>query len=231
MDEWAASEALRQYFEALLGRFGPQGWWPARSRLEVILGAILTQNTAWENAARAIAALRRAGLLRLDRLKAVARRELEGCIRPAGFFRQKSRAIRHFLEWLFEVHGGSLSAVFSGSPLKLRAELLELDGVGPETADAILLYAGNQPFFVADAYTRRVLARHGWISPEADYTEAQAFLHGHLPRQAPLYNEFHALLVEAGKRYCRRPAPRCKGCPLEDFLPRDRPLVISRSSA
>ncbi len=210
---------LQQYYVKLLQELGPQRWWPARTRLEVILGAILTQNTAWRNAALALTSLRRAGLTNLARLRKASRAELETCVRPAGFFRQKARTIRNFLDWLAVAHRGSLNSFFTTPPAELRRHLLELKGVGPETADAILLYAGQQPFFVADAYTRRILARHKFVSPIGDYSEAQEFLHQHLTPDPALFNEYHALLVEVGKRYCKRQAPQCAGCPLEPFLP------------
>jgi endonuclease III related protein len=216
--ETAASPLLTGYYAALLRRFGPQQWWPARTRLEVILGAILTQNTAWHNATLALGNLRQAGLLSWRGLRAAGLDALEACVRPAGFYRQKARAIRNFADRLERQHGGSLASLFSLPAEELRRQLLELRGVGPETADAILLYAAERPMFVADAYTRRVLARHGIIPAKADYHETQEFLHTHLPRQAALFNEFHALLVEVGKKHCAPRAPSCPGCPLEEFL-------------
>ncbi len=213
---------LETYYEALLRQFGPQRWWPARTRLEVILGAILTQNTTWKNAARAISRLRDAGLLQWPRLRQASLSQIESCVRPAGYFRRKASAIRTFVEWLDRAHQGSLDALFRQSPDQARTQLLALRGVGPETADAILLYAGKLPFFVADAYTRRVLARHNLIAPEADYPAAQQFLHHHLPADEGLYNEFHALLVETGKMHCKRQAAECRGCPLERYLPGSR---------
>lgn len=213
---------LDRYYNRLLDDLGPQGWWPARTRLEVIVGAILVQNTGWENARLALARLRRAGLLRLEPLRAVSRAELEELIRPAGFFRQKARTIKRFLGWLEGAYGGSLARLFSTPADELRQELLNLKGVGPETADAILLYAGRRPVFVADAYTRRVIVRHGLLSADAGYRAAQEFLHRHLPPDPAMFNEFHALLVEVGKRYCKSRAADCMKCPLREFLPAGR---------
>lgn len=224
---------LQQYYEKLLDELGPQGWWPARTRLEIVLGAILTQNTTWNNAALALKRLRKAGLLTLSRLLGVRQAQLEELIRPAGFFRQKASAIRNFLDWLAAAFAGSLGSVFKQSPEVLRSELLDIRGLGPETVDAILLYAGRQPFFVADAYTRRILARHDLLPEGASYEAAQTFLHRHLPADPALFNEFHALLVEVGKRYCRRRAPCCQECPLQEFLlhePQDRPTELTAGS-
>jgi endonuclease III related protein len=211
--------ALENYFYRLLDQFGPQEWWPARTRLEVILGAVLTQNTNWQNAARAVHSLQRAGLLNLARLCEAPQARLESLLRPAGYYRQKARTIRNFLTWLEQTYAGSLKAMFARPAAELRRELLAIKGLGEETVDAILLYAGRRPFFVADAYTRRVLARHGWVAPTASYAQVQRFLHGHLPPNTRIFNEFHALLVEVGKRHCGRSQARCAGCPLEGFLP------------
>jgi endonuclease III related protein len=211
-------EVLEQYYKSLLQQFGPQGWWPARTRLEVILGTILTQNTAWQNVTVAIRRLRKGGFLRWPRLREASTIQIEACLRPAGYFRQKTRTIQSFVKWLDTTHHGSLDALFAQPPQALRNRLLERPGLGPETVDAILLYAGKQPFFVADAYTRRVLSRHGLISPRDGYAAAQQYLHQYLPRDQAIYNEFHALLVETGKRHCKRQAPQCDDCPLENFL-------------
>lgn len=215
----APKPSLMRYYEELVRSYGPQGWWPARTRLEVIVGAILTQNAAWRNAELAIRQLRNARLLNLRKLMAAEQGEIESCIRPAGFFRQKAATIRRFLDFLGTHHCGSLTRLFSQRAADLRERLLAIKGLGPESVDAILLYAGDLPFFVADAYTRRILSRHGWLRTAATYAEAQAFLHRELPRDAALFNEFHALLVETGKRYCHRSAPKCGECPLRYDLP------------
>jgi endonuclease-3 related protein len=209
----------------MLDELGEQGWWPARTRFEVILGAILTQNTAWHNAALAISSLRKAGLLTSARLREAPLEKIANVIRCAGFFRQKARAIRNFIDWLGSAHGGSLNLLFATEASTLRRQLLALKGLGPETADAILLYAGKQPFFVADAYTRRILARHGHIPRDAGYSEVQHFLHRHLPPDSALFNEYHALIMEVGKRYCRPRDPRCDVCPLRELLPQRRSVA------
>ncbi|MGH9650348.1 MAG: endonuclease III domain-containing protein, partial [Terriglobales bacterium] len=225
------AQTLRQYYQTLLGRLGPQAWWPARTRLEVILGAILVQNTSWNNAALAITRLREAGLLNLARLQGAPLARLEACVRPAGFYRQKTAAIRNFLAWLQRSCQGSLARLFARPAAETRPDLLSLKGLGPETVDAILLYAGRQPSFVADAYTRRILSRHGLVSPLAGYAQVQEFLHRHLPAGHALFNEFHALLVEVGKRFCKRQEPNCAACPLQEFLPRPNSAVAGADRA
>ncbi len=217
---------LQQYYARLHENLGPQGWWPAHTRLEVILGAILTQNTTWRNAALALRRLRKAGLLKLAKIQQASRADLEACVRPAGSFRQKARTIRNFLAWLAAAYDGALAALFARPAAESRRELLELEGLGPETVDVILLYAGRKPYFIADAYTRRILGRHGLIPLTAKYGEVQQLLHRNLLPDPAMFNEYHALLVEVGKRYCQRQAPRCEGCPLEPFLPR-HPIVGS----
>ncbi len=219
--------ALHRFFAKMLSELGPQDWWPARTRLEVILGAILVQNTAWQNTALALKQLRKKGLLNLARLRTASPAKVEACVRSAGFYRQKARTIQNFLGWLEHECQGSLGRMFALAPEELRRQLLEVKGLGPETVDVILLYAGRRPFFVADNYTRRVLARHGMVHPSADYAEVQQFLHGHLPSDADLFNEYHALLVEIGKQHCRSRAPRCEECPLEEFLEQHQPIEIS----
>jgi len=215
----APGETLHLFFSTLLDSFGPQGWWPARTRLEVILGAILTQNTTWRNATLALKGMKKAGLLHWPALRQVSVADLEFCIRSAGFYRQKARTIRGFVEWLERRHGGSLDSFLGLDTAEGRRQLLDLKGVGPETADAILLYAGRHAVFVSDAYTRRVLSRHRLLAETVDYEFAREFLHRHLPADQAMFNEFHALLVEVSKRYCHRQVARCEECPLRQFLP------------
>ncbi|HXE74327.1 MAG TPA: endonuclease III domain-containing protein [Candidatus Xenobia bacterium] len=218
---------LRRYYRRLSSHFGPQYWWPARTRFEVILGALLTQNTSWVNVEKALNNLRCEGLLRPDKLARVSPARLEKLLRPSGYYRQKTRVVRGFLAHLQRRYGGSLRRLLARPANQLRAELLSLHGIGEETADSILLYAAGQPVFVVDAYTRRVLARHGLASETARYAELQGFFHRHLPGDASLFNEYHALLVAVGKNYCRRRAPDCAGCPLGPELPTPRLTSIS----
>ena len=217
----------RLAFRRLLARFGPQGWWPAagtyrprrygapspRQAFEVCVGAILTQNTAWTNVEKALAALRAGRALEPARLGRLPRRRLERLIRPSGYFRQKAERLRGFARWARG--SGALAGRLRREPLPaLREELLGLHGVGPETADSMLLYAGGRPSFVVDAYTRRIGSRVGWFSKTAPYGDIQAFFAAKTGRSAAAYNEFHALLVRLAKEHCRT-APACARCPLK----------------
>jgi endonuclease-3 related protein len=204
--------ALRIY-KVLLKAFGPQHWWPGDTPLEIVVGAILTQNTSWTNVEKAIIALKAAGLLDAKRLKGVAIEKLAELIRPAGYFNVKARRLKNFFEWLEANYEGDLDKMFARGLSSLREELLEVRGVGPETADSILLYAGQKPSFVVDAYTYRVFSRHQLIPADTTYDEIKEFFESNLPADVQLYNEYHALLVALGKKYCK-PRPLCAECPL-----------------
>ena len=209
---------LKAAYDKLLERFGPQGWWPGETPLEIVVGAILTQNTNWQNAARAIEQLREAAVLQLPELHTISIAELEQLLRPAGYYRIKARRLRNLTQRIVDEFDGDLDRLLELSGDALREQLLTVRGVGPETADSIVLYAANQPIFVVDAYTARVVKRHGWLEPEADYHAMQTYFHDALPAETQLFNEYHALIVRVGKEYCR-PTPRCEGCPLESLLP------------
>ena len=201
-----------EIYQRLLSAYGPQGWWPADTRFEVMVGAILTQATAWRNVERAIQRLKAAGALSPERMARLSEGELAELIRPAGFFRQKTRRLRALLR-LIGQHG-SVERLLSLPAGELRRELLAVPGVGPETADSILLYAAGYPVFVVDAYTKRILHRLGLLSGEkAGYEEVQELFESNLPRDPKLYGEYHALLVRHAKEHCRA-RPRCPGCPL-----------------
>src|SRR5262249_29611394 len=204
---------LLRLYAALLRRFGPQRWWPGRSVYEIAVGAILTQHTAWTNAARAIAALRGRRLLDASRLADVDVTVLAQVIRSAGTYRLKARRVHEFTAWLLKRFGGRWGRLPREPLTPLRGELLGVSGLGPETVDAILLYAAGRPVFVADAYARRVLARHRLIGRVTGYEHARTFVEAHLPSDPALFNEFHALLVAVGKAHCRT-APLCERCPL-----------------
>jgi endonuclease-3 related protein len=215
---------LLRLYEALRRRFGAQRWWPAQSPYEVAVGAVLAQHTAWGNAARAVAALRARRLLTPSRLAAVPIGSLGRVIRPAGTPRVKARRLRALSRFILERVDGRLHRMRTMPLGPLRADLLDIPGLGPETADAILLYAAGRPVFVADTYARRVLARHRLIDPRAGYEEARRWLEAHLPSDPDLFNEFHALLVAVGKSHCRS-RPRCEGCALRFDLRGRRPRL------
>jgi len=211
-------EQLLEIYQTLLGFFGPQHWWPGETPFEVAVGAILTQNTSWTNVAKAIANLKAAGCLDATKLHELDLADLEELIRPAGYFRVKAKRLRNFIDWLCDDYRGDLKNLEGISTSRLREELLSISGIGPETADSILLYALNRPVFVVDTYTARVMVRHGLISPEGlDYHSLQDLFMSNLEPDVALFNEFHALLVMTGKDYCK-PTPRCSRCPL-DRLP------------
>jgi len=208
-----------RYFRAMLRAYGPQRWWPARSRFEIIVGAILTQNTAWTNVEKGIETLRAAGLLDPAAMARTPRARLARFIRPTGYYNQKAARLHGFLSFLKRRHGGDLDRLL-GLPVKrLRTQLLALSGIGPETADSIILYAAGRAMFVVDAYTRRILGRHALIGEDDPYERIQRRLHRALPSDAGLFNEYHALLVKIGKEHCLKGEPLCGGCPLESFLP------------
>lgn len=237
---------VRPLMAALLRHYGRQNWWPGRSRFEVVAGALLVQNTAWGNAEKALRNLRRAGVLSPAGIRRTSLARLEELVRPAGTFRQKARRLQTFVAYLTASHGGSLSRMFATGTAQLRTELLALNGIGDETADVILLYAGGHESFVVDAYARRILERHG-VQP-GRYAEVQELfraamdglegrtLHGRRPRhkesgmsqrreawpaRTKLFMEAHAVLVRVGHEHCRR-TPDCGHCPLRDFLPSGR---------
>jgi endonuclease III related protein len=216
---------LHTYYNALLAAHGPQHWWPGRTRFEIIVGAILTQNTSWRNVVRAIANLRAAKLLSPAAICAVSSATLAKLLRPSGYFRQKTKSLKSFVAFLYEHHGGSLNLLFATPTATLREQLLSLRGIGPETADSILLYAGKHPVFVVDAYSRRILERHDLLPIEAQsnsrrsYEPIRSLFESHLPREPQLFNEFHALIVQTGKLHCRKSNPLCADCPLSRFLP------------
>ncbi len=205
---------LTAIHKALNAFFGDPRWWPADSPFEVIVGAILTQNTAWTNVERAIAVLKREDVLNPAQLQALSEERLSEWIRPAGYYRVKARRLKAFVRFLYEHNEGSLAAMFLEPTARLRERLLSVKGIGPETADSILLYAGRRPVFVVDAYTKRILVRHRIIGAHSDYAAIQRLFMRHLPEDVSLFNQYHALLVQTGKMFCK-PRARCDGCPLK----------------
>lgn len=208
-----ATADLTGIYRILRQRFGPQHWWPADSPFEVMAGAILTQNTAWKNVELAIRNLKDAGLLDPHRIDEATTSRLSRPIRPAGFFNQKARYLKSYCRYYVSTYGAHVQRMRSVPVGRLREELLSLNGIGPETADSILLYALGKPAFVIDAYTRRIFSRHGVLRERAAYDEWQRCFTARLPRRVRLYNEYHALIVRLAKEHCRK-TPRCKGCPL-----------------
>ena len=210
---------LRQVYRLLLRHFSHAGWWPAESPFEVCLGAILTQNTSWTNVEKALAVLKRRGLLSFEALRPLPPSRLAPLIRSSGYYNVKARRVRAFLEFLGREFDGSVEAMARESPAALRERLLSVDGIGRETADSIVLYAAGLPLFVVDAYTRRVFARLGLIRGDEAYDVVQAFFVTRLPADSELFGDYHAQIVRLGKDVCR-PRPRCHACPLERLCPR-----------
>ena len=212
----STTDLLRQIHDALIGRFGPQNWWPGDTPWEIACGAVLTQNTNWLNVERAITRLKDADALEATPIAQMPNDELADLIRPAGYFNVKARRLKALADWWL---GSAEWAANVNTPmLEARESILAVNGVGPETADSILLYAFEKRTFVIDAYTKRLLLRHGLISESADYNKMQGLFEKGLAADTQLYNEYHALIVQVGKEYCR-PKPKCKGCPLAQLLP------------
>ena len=239
---------IREIYRVLGEAWGPQHWWPAESRFEVIVGAFLTQNTSWTNVERAIGQLRAAKVLSIEGIRRISCPELEKLVRSSGYFRQKAHRLKNFVRFLDQSYAGSLTRMFSESSEKLREQLLSLAGIGPETADSILLYAGQHPVFVIDTYTRRLAARHGIAANGVSYNELRALFEqalqglssplergtsfpkgaSHKPsrmstaRRSPsaqVFNDMHGFMVAIGKNYCHKLRPDCQACPLASLLP------------
>jgi len=208
------SNTLKKSYNKLLRAFGPQHWWPGDTPFEVIVGAILTQNTAWTNVEKAIHNLKKAKLLTPGKLHDLSQDEIAKYIRPAGYFNIKAKRLKYFLNYLFDNYGGNLKKMFKKRTDAVRRELLSVNGIGPETADSILLYAGNHPVFVVDAYTKRIFSRHQVVKTDADYHNIQELFMKNLPHDVKMFNEYHALIVKAGRDFCRTRKPLCSRCPL-----------------
>jgi endonuclease III related protein len=211
---------LREMYEAMLARFSHQGWWPGDTPLEMCVGAILTQNTNWGNAAKALVNLKAAARMSVTALHNTSHEELAELIRPAGYYNIKAKRLKNFIAHVHRGWGDDIVAFLDRSISTLREELLSINGIGLETADSIILYAAGKPTFVVDAYTARILLRHQLIYPEAMYEEIKDVFESNLAADAELFNDYHAQLVAVGKNFCR-PTARCEGCPLEGF-PHDR---------
>jgi endonuclease-3 related protein len=210
------ASALKIY-KKLLKELGPQHWWPGESGFEIIIGAILAQATNWHNVELAISNLKKEKLLSVERIASNSANKIEKLIRPTGYFRQKAKRIQTFCRWIIKNYGSEIGCMLRESTPRLRESLLQIDGIGPETADSILLYAGNKPIFVVDEYTRRIFGRHMLTRKDAAYGAIQSYAMEHLPRDTQIFNELHALLVAAGKRFCKKTNPDCNQCPLGEF--------------
>jgi endonuclease-3 related protein len=217
-----AQPPLDEYYNSLFAALGPQHWWPGKTRFEIILGAILTQNTSWNNVESALTKLRAAGLFSPVAIEKVSQRWLERLIRSSGYYRQKARKLKAFCEFLRREYGGSLKRMFETPTIILREKLLEIFGIGPETADSILLYAGEHSVFVVDAYTRRLMLRHGWINEKTKYEDIRWMVERQFPGDTRRFNELHALIVATGKKFCRVQRPLCDQCSLGRYLEEGR---------
>ncbi len=219
------SESLEEIYRRMLEHFGPQHWWPGDTPFEIMVGAILTQNTNWQNVGKAISNLKAAGVLSFPALSALGREELAEYIRPAGYYNIKAGRLQNLFAMIEEQWGGDPDTLLLQPAAVLREQLLSVRGIGPETADSILLYAAEQPFFVVDAYTHRILLRHELIPEDCDYCQMQELFMDNLAEDTALFNEYHALLVQVGKRFCKKSKPLCRDCPLAgingiaDFIP------------
>jgi len=211
-----SKHSLLKIYTQLHTAFGPQHWWPGETRFEIIIGAILTQNTNWGNVERAINNLKAARVLNPKKLFSLPASRLAQLIRPAGYYNVKAKRLRNFLNLLFGEYQSSLTRMGKEPLPVLRQKLLGVNGIGPETADSILLYAFNKPTFVVDAYTKRFLSRHGLVAVDATYDEIQRIFLAQLTPDVKMFNEYHALIVRLGKDFCR-PKPRCEQCPLYKF--------------
>ncbi len=209
-------ETILKIYKRLLERYSKQDWWPSESRFEVIIGAILTQNTNWRNVEKAIENLKKANILTAEKMYQCNSQTLAELIRPSGYYNIKTKRIKNFLEWLFENYDGQIETLEPIETSCLREELLSINGIGKETADSILLYGLEKPTFIVDSYTARVLGRHGLIDSYCGYDDIKELFESNLDKDAKLYNEYHALIVTLGKEHCKK-RPICDGCPLESL--------------
>jgi endonuclease-3 related protein len=210
----ATGKILLEIYDLLCSSFGPQNWWPAETELEMMVGAILTQNTNWNNVEKAIQNLREGDLLSVGQLSQIPTSILTGYIRPAGYYNVKARRLKNLIRLIEDRYDGDTRRLFSLDTDTIRKELISVKGIGMETADSIILYGAGRALFVVDAYTHRILTRHGLIEDEVGYHDLQAFFMDNLPPDLELFKEFHALIVKTGKDFCRR-EPLCSACPLD----------------
>ena len=207
-------DILLKIYKSLYDFFGPLNWWPGDTPFEIMVGAILTQNTSWSNVEKAINNLKKENLLEPRKLYRINQEELSQLIKPSGYYNIKARRLKNFINVFVNNFEGSAEKMFSGDSGELRKKLLNVNGIGPETADSILLYAGKKPFFVVDAYTKRIFSRHKLISKDSTYYQIQEFFIKNLDRDVKLFNEFHAQIVMLGKTICTSKNPDCAKCPI-----------------
>jgi endonuclease-3 related protein len=205
---------LMEIYDRLYGAFGPQHWWPGDTAFEMMVGAILTQNTSWLNVEKAIGVLKRKGVLTPEGLRQLKKPALASMIRSSGYYRVKADRLKAFLDFVWDDYGGNIKRMRTRPADELREQLLQVKGIGPETADSILLYGLKKPIFVIDAYTKRILSRHEILSEGVSYDETQRLFMDHLPHDERLFNEYHALIVRVGKTLCKK-TPKCGICPLD----------------
>jgi len=211
-----SNQTLMEIYNLLFASFGPQNWWPAETELEMMVGAILTQNTSWNNVEKAILNLKEKSLFSIQKLSQIPVSILAEYIRPAGYYNLKAKRLKNLINFIVDRYNGDISNLFSRDTEAIREELLTVKGIGLETADSIVLYGAGRPIFVVDTYTHRILTRHGLIEEEAGYNDLQSFFMDNLSHDVELYKEFHALIVKTGKDFCRR-KPCCSKCPLDSF--------------
>ena len=207
-------DILLKIYNSLYDFFGPLNWWPGDTPFEIMVGAILTQNTSWSNVEKAINNLKKENLLEPGKLFRINQEKLAQLIKPSGYYNIKARRLKNFVNIFVNDFEGSVEKMFSGDGRKLRKKLLNVNGIGPETADSILLYVGKKPFFVVDAYTKRIFSRHKLISKDSTYYQIQEFFIKNLDRDVKLFNEFHAQIVVLGKDMCTSKNPDCSKCPI-----------------
>lgn len=206
---------FHQIYTLLLDHFGQQNWWPAETQIEMVVGAILTQNTNWKNVDRALANLKSADLLSYEALRDLDQASLAAFIKPAGYYNLKAKRLKNLLQMIEEIYSGELQNLLNDEFHNARINLLQVKGIGPETADCILLYGGDHPVFVVDAYTHRVFSRHNLLEEEGSYEDIQERFMDNLPADSQLFNEYHALIVKVAKIYCKKNNPLCEECPLK----------------
>lgn len=212
----STSQRLMEMFDLLLNHFGPQNWWPAENELEIMVGAVLTQNTNWKNVEKALGNLKEGNLLSLDALQSMPSTDLAERLRPAGYYNVKTTRLKNLINFIMGKYCGDISSLLKEETGELRDGLLSVKGIGPETADSIVLYAARRPVFIIDTYTHRILHRHDLVDDQVTYHDLQELFMDNLTDDVELFNEFHALIVRTGKEYCRS-KPKCSLCPLEQW--------------